>query len=41
MCTNTNVPEVARGTPSDIISNEKIIEELAVCSRRYLKIGLT
>lgn len=34
---NTNVPEVATGMPSDLIANEQIIEELDVCSRRYLK----
>ena len=34
---NTNVPEVARGTRSYLISNETIVEQLAVCSRRYLK----
>jgi hypothetical protein len=38
---NLNVPAVARGTPSDVTTNEKFIEELAVCSRRYLKNGLT
>jgi len=38
---NSNVPAVARVTPSDVITNEKIIEELAVCRRRYLKNGLT
>jgi len=38
---NKNAPEVARGTPSDLIANEQVIEELAVCSRRYLNNGLT
>jgi hypothetical protein len=27
---NTNAPEVARSTPTDLMSNENIIEELAV-----------